>query len=99
MRDAIRTADRSGAIIARANLAMEESPESGTVEEEVGSAFDVLGKTHAARLVAAAAPGEIWVAVLATRCPWSWGVFLGPGALPVCGFGLLHACEDILRVV
>lgn len=99
MRDAIRTADRSSAIIARADLAMEESPEGGTVEEEVGAAVDILGETHAACLVAATAPGEVWVAVLAVRCPRSWGILLRAVALPVCGFGLLHACIYILRVV
>lgn len=99
MRDAIRTADRSGAIIARADLAVEESPERRTVEEEVGAAVDVLRQTHAAGLIAAAAPGEIRVAVLAVCRPWRGRVLRRAGALPVCGFGLLHAGVDVLRAV
>ena len=78
---------------------MEESPESGTVEEEVRAAVNVLGQTHAAGLVAATAPGEVWVAVLAVRCPRSWGILLRASALPVCGFSLLHTRVHILRVV
>ena len=78
---------------------MEESPECGTVEEEIGAAVDVLGQIHAAGLVATATPGEVGVAVLAIRCPWGWGVLLRAGALPVCCFGLLQAGVDILCVV
>ena len=48
MRDAIRAAHRSGAIIARADLAVEEGPEGGTVEEKVGATVDVLGEPHTA---------------------------------------------------
>ncbi len=99
MRDAIRPADRRGAVIARADLAVEEGPKRGTVQKEVGTAVDVLRETHPAGLVAAAAPGEIRVAVLAVRRPGGGSVLLRAGALPVCGFGLLHACVDVMRVV
>ena len=36
---------------------------------------------------------------MAVRCPRRWGVLLRAGALPVGGFGLLHARVDVLRVV
>lgn len=97
--DAVGAADRRGAIIARADLAMEEGPECGAVEEEVGAAVDVLREAHAARLIAAPAPREVRVAVPAVCDPGARSVLLRAGALPVRRFGLLHARIDIFRVV
>ena len=78
---------------------MEEGPKGRSVKEEVGAAVDVLGEAHAAGLIAGGAPGEVRVAVDAVRCPGGRGILLGADALPIGGFGLLHTCVDILRVV
>lgn len=97
--DAIRAADRFIAIIARVDFAVEEGPECGTVEVDARSAVDVLRKAHPAGLVTSCTPREIRVAKGGVCGPGAWGILLGSGTLPVCGFGLLQASVDILGVV
>ena len=99
MLDAIGAADRSGAIIARTDLAMEEGPKSRAVQKQIFAAVNILRETHATRLIAASAPREIRVAVPSIRYPGRRGVLLRADTLPVSGFGLLHAREDVFRVM
>lgn len=97
--DAIRSAHRGRAVVARGHLAVEESPESGCVQVQVGAADDVLRQPHAAGLVGGSAPAEIRVAVSGQGRPGLRGVLARADALPVGCFRLLHTGVDIFGVV
>lgn len=86
-------------IVTSLSLTVEESPKGCTVQEQVCAAINVLCKAHPTRLIACGAPKKIWIPILGYRGPWARGILLGPLALPVCGFRLLHARIHILCVM
>lgn len=97
--DAIGSAHRRGAIVARRNLAVEKSPEGRRVEVQVCTTVNVLRQAHATRLVRARTPAEIGVAVTGQGRPWVGGVLQRAHSLPVGRLRLLHSGVDILGLV
>lgn len=99
MLDTVGPADGLLAVVAPGGLAVEESPECGTVEIQVFTAVNVLSKTHTAPLIVTGAPREIRVAKSGHSPPRTGSVLPGADPLPVSGLGLLHSCIEVFGVM
>ena len=81
-------------------MIVEESPETGAVDVDVGAPFEEVKPGHAAPSVTATTVGEIGIGIGTKRGPWGRSKAWVPiAALPVWCFGLLHTDKNVSSVI